>query len=141
MIQRIQTIWLLLAAITAFLVTQVPLYQGSLVGVTAKRFFATENLLMFAITVIAALLGLFAIFLFKNRKTQLKLTRFGILASIILIALEVWLIQGFNEDNPTLKGSYYWGALLPIAMTIFFILAAINIGKDEKLVKSLNRFR
>jgi hypothetical protein len=47
----------------------------------------------------------------------------------------------FEEANPALKTSYYWGALLPIAMIIFFILAVVNIRKDEKLIKSLDRFR
>ena len=141
MIQRVQTIWLLLAAVAGFLLTQVPIYVGSLAGVVARKYSATENLLMFALAAVAALLGFIAIFLFKNRKTQLRLTTIGIFVSIALIAIEVWQIGSFGEANPTLKGSYYWGALLPIAMMVFFIMAASNIRKDEKLVKSLDRFR
>jgi cytochrome c biogenesis protein CcdA len=141
MIQRVQTIWLLLAAVAGFLLTQVPVYVGSLAGVDVRKFNATENLLMFALAVVAALLGFIAIFLFKNRKTQQQLTTLGIFISIALIAVEVWQIGAFSEANPTLKGSYYWGALLPIAMTLFFILAAVNIRKDEKLIKSLDRLR
>lgn len=37
MIQRVQTIWLLLAAIAGFLVTQVPLYEGTLAGAGIKN--------------------------------------------------------------------------------------------------------
>lgn len=141
MIQRVQTIWLLLAAIAGFLTTQVPLYAGTIVGEVVKKYYATENLLLFAVTIIASLFALIAIFLFKNRKNQMKFTGFGILMSVILIALEVWQIGSFEQSNGILKGSYYWGALLPIAMTIFFILAASNIRKDNKLVKSLDRLR
>jgi hypothetical protein len=61
--------------------------------------------------------------------------------SIALIALEVWQIGVFEKSSGILKGTYYWGALLPIAMMIFFILAASNIRKDDKLIKSLDRLR
>ncbi len=141
MIQRKQTIWLLLAAITGFLLTRVPLYTGTLTGQVVRMFTATESLLLFAVAIVAALLGLIPVFLFKNRPLQLKLSVLGVLVSIGFIALEVWQIGEFRQSNTLLKGSYYWGALLPIAMAVFFILAAINIRKDEKLVKSLDRLR
>lgn len=141
MIQRIQTIWLLLAAVAGFLITQVPLYQGTLASQTVKRYFATESLLLFAVAIIAALSALIAIFLFKNRSAQIKLTIFGILASVAFIALEVWQADNFSKSNGILKLSYLWGALLPVAMIFFFILAAKNIRKDRKLVKSLDRLR
>jgi FtsH-binding integral membrane protein len=141
MIQRKQTIWLLLAAITGFLITRVPLYAGTLAGETVRRFTATESLLLFAVAIVAALIGLIAVFLFKNRPLQMKLTVLGTIVSIGFIALEVWKIGEFEQSNALLKGSYYWGALLPIAMAVFLILAAIHIRKDEKLVKSLDRLR
>jgi hypothetical protein len=53
----------------------------------------------------------------------------------------VWQISRFQADNSILKGSYYWGGLLPIAVMVCFILAASAIRKDEKLVKSLDRLR
>lgn len=141
MIQRKQTIWLLLAAIAGFLITRVPLYAGTLVGEVVKTYTATENLLLFAVTIVAALLALVAVFLFKNRKLQMKLAVAGVVFSLALIALEVWQVGEFSKTNSILRGTYLWGALLPIAMTIFFILAAVNIRKDEKLVKSLDRLR
>ncbi len=141
MIQRIQTIWLLLAAVAGFFTTQIPLYVGTLAGEQIKEFKATQSLLIFAVAIVAALLALIAIFLFKNRKTQMKFVAFGILAAVGVIALIVWQVGDFQKDNPFLSGSYYWGSLLPIAMIVFFILAAINIRKDNKLVKSLDRLR
>src|SRR3954471_1287255 len=132
MIQRVQTIWLLLAAIAGFLTTQVPLYAGMLVGEVVKKFYATENLLLFAVAILAALLAFIAVFLFKNRKAQMSWVMLGTVISIALIALEVWQIGEFENRNGTLKGTYYWGALLPIAMLLFYILAASNIRKDNK---------
>ncbi|MDB5247884.1 MAG: hypothetical protein JWQ40_2278 [Segetibacter sp.] len=143
MIQRKQTIWLLLAAITGFLITRVPLYAATLGGETVRKFIATENLLLFAVAIIAALLGLVAVFLFKNRPLQMKLSVLGVFVSIGFIALEVWRMGEFGREIALLRQqtSYSWGALLPIAMMVFFILAAVNIRKDEKLVKSLDRLR
>ncbi|GEO10359.1 DUF4293 domain-containing protein [Segetibacter aerophilus] len=141
MIQRVQTIWLALAAGSGFLTTEVPIYAENFAGVVSREYTVTESLLLFANDIIAAVLAVIAIFLFKNRSTQMKFTGLGIVASIILIALEVWKISEFEEANGAVKGTYYWGALLPIAMTIFFVLAAINIRKDNKLVKSLDRLR
>jgi hypothetical protein len=141
MIQRVQTIWLLLAAIAGFIITQVPLYEGFLAGQAVKKYFATESLLLFAVAIIAALSALIAVFLFKNRSAQIKLTIFGILASVAFIALEVWQAANFSKLYGILKLSYLWGALLPVAMILFFILAVINIRKDTKLVKSLDRLR
>ena len=141
MIQIKQTIWLLLAAITGILITQVPLFAANLAGETIRSFIATESLLLFAVAIVAALVGLLSIFLFKNRPLQMKFTVAGFILSIGFVALEIWKIDEFRDANVALKGSYYWGALLPIAMAIFFFLAARNIRKDEKLVKSLDRLR
>jgi FtsH-binding integral membrane protein len=141
MVQRIQSIWLLLAAILAFVFTQVPIFISTIAGNVAKRFFPTESLLLFALSVAIGLLAVACIFLYKNRPLQLKLSIIGILACVILIALEVWQISRFEADNSILKGSYYWGSLIPIGAMVCFILAASAIRKDEKLVKSLDRLR
>ncbi len=80
-------------------------------------------------------------FLFKKRPTQFKLTLVGLLLSILLIALQVWQIEDFKSNNTIAKANYSWGALLPIALVVLFILAIQGIRKDEKLVKSLDRLR
>jgi hypothetical protein len=141
MIQRKQTIWLLLAAICGFVYTQVPIFVATLGGNAVKKYLPTESLLLFAVSIAIAALGVVAIFLFKNRPTQAKLSLFGILGSIAIIALQVWQLEQFKASDPLLKGTYAWGSLLPIAMTVFYILALGGIRKDEKLVKSLDRLR
>lgn len=141
MIQRVQSIWLLLAAVCGFALTQIPLFIGRLANNVTKKVIATESLLLFALSMGVACLALICIFLFKNRPLQFKLSVIGIILSIIVIGLEVWQIENFKTANTLFKGSYYWGGLLPIAMTIFFILATRAIYKDERLVKSLDRLR
>jgi FtsH-binding integral membrane protein len=141
MIQRIQTVWLVLAAICGFLLTRIPLFTARLANQIIKNLLATESLLLFAVSIGTALLAVACIFLFRNRNLQFKLTVVGVILSIALIALEVWKVEEFKKATAVLKGSYYWGALLPMLMMIFFWLAAKGIYKDEKLVKSLNRLR
>lgn len=141
MIQRVQTIWLLLAAVCGFALTQVSLFTGRLPNEIIRRVLATESLLLFALIIGAACLALACIFLFKNRPLQFKLSVTGVVLSIIITGLEVWYIEGFKRANTLVKGTYYWGGLLPIAMVILFILATRGIYKDEKVIKSLNRLR
>ncbi|HZG24972.1 MAG TPA: DUF4293 domain-containing protein [Chitinophagaceae bacterium] len=141
MIQRLQSIWLVLAAICGFALTQVPLFIGRLANNMVKKIIATESLLLFAISVGVACLAAACIFLYKNRPLQFKLSVIGVVLSILVVCLEVWYVEQFKDSNQMVRGTYYWGGLLPIAMTVFFILAARGIYKDERLVKSLDRLR
>ena len=141
MIQRKQTIWLLLAAIFAFLFTQVPLYTAITALGEEIRFVPTQSLLLFALSIAIGLLAVTAIFLFKKRPTQFKLTLVSLLLSFGLIALQVYQIEDFKSNNTLAKATYSWGSLLPIAMVVLFILAIQGIRKDEKLIKSLDRLR
>jgi hypothetical protein len=141
MIQRIQTIWLALAAACGFMMARAPLFNATLADNTMREYLATESLLAFALIIGVAILSVIAIFLFKNRTTQFKLAVTGILLSAIIVGLQVWAVENFKKTIPLVKGTYQWGGLLPIAMFIFLWLAARAIRKDEKLVKSLDRLR
>ena len=143
MIQRIQSVWLLLAAIFGFLLTQVPLFIVKLNTNVERRILATESLLLFSIGIGIACLAAACIFLFRNRPLQFPLSIFGAIASAVLVGLEVWQIEKYRAQyaGTMTSSSYYWGGLLPIAMSICFIYAARSIYKDEKLVKSQDRLR
>jgi hypothetical protein len=141
MIQRSQTIWFLFAAVSGFLMSQVPLYTATFTNNVIRRFLTTDSYVLFALVILVACLAGACIFLFKNRSLQFKLAIIGVLASIGIIGLQVWQIENFRTTNNLVKGSYYWGALFPLAMTIFFILAAKGVYRDEKLVKSIDRLR
>jgi len=141
MIQRIQTLWLALAAICGFLMVKAPLFSATLPDQTKRSFLASESLLGFALVIGVACMAVVAIFLFKNRTTQYKLALTGALLSAVVIGLQVWAVDAFKKDNTILSGTYQWGGLLPIAMMIFLFLASGGIRKDEKMVKSLDRLR
>ncbi len=141
MIQRIQTIWLALAAACGIAMSKVPLFVATLANNTERVYYASENLVVFALSMAVACMALVAIFLFKKRPTQFKLAVLGILLSLATTGLEVYYINDFKTTTPMVKGTYHLGGLLPFAMVIFLWLAARAIRKDEKLIKSLERLR
>ena len=157
MIQRIQTIWLLLATVIILGLFMFPyLNYIDLVGLGKKLFVTGEysavnnesvkqsNFLLQTIaTIVVALVPFVTIFQFKNRKLQIKL----IFVSIALIALlGVWMYftsavtldlisQSFGANN---IGVGFF--LLPISI-IFLAMALGGIRNDEKLIKSADRLR
>src|SRR5688500_7961611 len=141
MIQRIQSIWLLIVALTAFATYTLKLYTGRVTDGTTREFLLADNFLLVILIIALGALAILCIFLFKNRKLQFRLSVLGVIFSVAFLFIEYLKVEEFKETNKTLSGSYQIGALLPIIMIIFFILAARGIYKDEKLVKSLDRLR
>ena len=140
MIQRIQSIWLLLAAAAAFASLQFPFYTGYLTNdqvKTIKTLSAQSNLLLMILTAGVGLASLIAIFLYKTRKRQLRIILIALLVSIVNLALYFWQTQKFVPG----QGNYSLTAIFPIITPILLILAMRGIRKDEKLVKSLDRLR
>lgn len=141
MIQRIQSIWLLLAATAGILLYWLPLWSGRLQDGSVKTFNGTESLVFFAATAVTAGLGLVAVFLYKDRSTQKKMSILGLLLSLVLIALEFVYVNDYKSTLNFIESSWKPGALMPMLMAVFFFLAWQSIRKDEKLIKSLDRLR
>jgi len=141
MIQRIQSIWLLLAGVAGLLTYKLPLWQGKLQDGSVKKFIGPESLLLFALIVATSVLAFVTIFLFKNRSQQKGLALIGILLSIGIVTLEFFLVEDYKKGLNLAENSWQFGAIMPILMTIFFIMARAGIVKDQKLVKSLERLR
>ena len=142
MLQRIQTFWLLLAGVSSLLTLKFSFFSGNKLSGTppAKTFqflTATSSLLLLTLT-IAVLIGvLIDIFLYKNRKLQLRILIAAILVSILNIILYFNEIKKFVPN----EGNYDLSAVLAFVIPVLLILAATGIYKDEKLVKSLDRLR
>lgn len=141
MIQRIQSLWLLLAATAGALTYVLPLWGGQLQDGSQKQYYGRENLLFFALVVATVLLALVAIFLFKNRAKQKFFTIIGILLSLVLVTLELIFVDGYKKTLNLLESSWQPGALMPMVMMVLFFLAWQGIKKDERLIKSLERLR
>jgi len=141
MIQRIQTLWLIVVALAAFATYTLTLYVGT-TAEGAEKILQLGNDFILVIPIIAlGLLAIICLFLFKNRKLQFRLSLLGMFLSIGFIFLEYFRVESFKIDNVIQTGTYQLGALLPIVMVIFFFLAARGIYRDQKLIKSMDRLR
>ena len=141
MIQRIQSIWLLLAGIAGLMTYKLPLWSGKLQDGSLKNFTGRESLPLFAAIVVTCLLGFVTIFLYRNRKNQKNLTLLGLLLSLGIIAMEFFIVDGYKTSLNFIESSWQIGAIMPIIMVILFFLAYQGIRNDEKLVKSVVRLR
>ena len=138
MIQRIQSIWLLLAAVCAFLTLKFSYYSGTdLTGAPYQQLTAvTGGLPILGTTIVIGTLAFINIFLYKNRVLQLRLCALGIVLEAMLIFLY------YRQLSATFsQGTYSLTAILHSLIILFLALAARGINKDEKLIKESNRLR
>jgi glycerol-3-phosphate acyltransferase PlsY len=141
MIQRIQSIWLLLAGVAGLLTYKLPLWKGTLQDGSVKEYLGPESLLLFTLIVATSVLAFVTIFLFRNRSQQKGLALIGALLSVAIVALEFFLVEDYKKTLNLAQNTWQIGAILPILMIILFFMARSGIVKDEKLVKSLDRLR
>ena len=156
MLQRIQSIYLLLASLALFALFLFPLVHNIYVdgkkpitlmvtGVyqdvngqnTHTEFFA-------GLTIATAILGiipLIIIFLYKNRKQQIA---FSYSALLVIIGYSFWLSQAAKKVMGSIQiDTHNWGiGLFLSSLSMLLVLLAIRaIKADEKLVKSADRLR
>lgn len=153
MIQRIQSVYLLLASLALFALFIFPL--ANIFDVTgAKRIKITgvyevaengliqkESFIVLTIaTVVLAIVPLVLIFLYKNRKRQMLFV-YGTAALVLLYSY--WLSNVLKNATTLILqiSDYGIGIGLSSVAVLFLILAARGIRKDEKLVKSADRLR
>jgi len=150
MIQRKQSIWLLLAAILTFLGFFLPFginqqsYAGSEV-ITEINLYAKSDIVLTILASVASLLSLLIIFLYKNRSMQMKLTSLAILLNLGLVIYSFVIASKADIGNKFIIGilgsQLYIGILLPVLSVIFLGMAYNGIKSDDKLVKSTERLR
>ena len=142
MIQRIQTLWLLLAAASVFLLFKFPLYGGLVTGGSAIMLMAADNMVLFILAMVLAALPLVAIFLFRNRGTQKKLIWLSLLLCVLSLVLIYMNVEDFRTANTALTSqSYKLATVFPVLYIILLIMAYSGVRKDEKLIKSVDRLR
>lgn len=136
MLQRIQTIWLFLAAVAAFLSLKLPFYSGTNPeGIPGYELMGTENFYLLLLTVAIGVIALICIFLYTNRQLQFRLTLLAIILEAGLITLYILEVRKY------MGGTYALTAILQAAVLIFLILAAKGIKHDDKIVRESNRLR
>lgn len=152
MIQRIQTLFLLVVAILMgslyfFPIAQLfgeqqEIYEFYFNGL---RVFGEEDLYVatwptFVLLSVIVFIAFFSIFLFKKRVLQMRVNLFNIVLMIGYLGLNYFYIHNFhNQMNG--KVVYQLVAVFPIISVIFTYLAIRSIGKDEALIRSIDRIR
>ncbi|MBS1524574.1 MAG: DUF4293 domain-containing protein [Bacteroidetes bacterium] len=155
MIQRIQSIYLLLAGLAIWALFLFPVAHNVYIGGVSATIKITGVYLnsnwhqtqvqtftpLIIGAIIMGLLPIILIFLYKNRKRQVTLCYVYIL---LVIGFSYWLVQtvksavgGFTMDTH----NFGIGALLGSISIILTVMAAKAIQKDEKLVRSADRLR
>ena len=145
MIQRIQSIFLLLTALifgalfkVPFAISNKPTVQFLSDGV----FEVTDHPALIGLTILGVMLALVTIFLYRKRKVQLKLGYLIIVISILLPVLAFLLFtRASAAADPSVVVSDQAGLFLPLAGVVLAALANHFIKKDDKLVKSMDRLR
>lgn len=136
MIQRIQSIYLLLVALISSVVSTLEPYGFDQ---NNNELLVQDNLLVLGMFAGSAVLAVVSIFLFKNRQLQFVLGRINILLNFILLGVFVyWSLTLSGETLVSEKGI---GMLLPIISIVLLVVANKAIKKDENLVKSVDRLR
>ena len=136
MLQRIQTVYLLMAAIaSAGLIFVFHLWTTS----SDEMVFATDNIYYLALFLASAVLSLISIFGYKNRKSQFVLNRLNIILNFILLGLFVY--QSLNLSGEADVSEKGIGIVIPALSIVLLVLANKAIKKDEDLVKSVDRLR
>lgn len=153
MIQRIQSIWLFLAALSISCLLFLPMVTSkNLIGVEfyiiASGLYqklgntetVVENFYPLLIGVIAvALLCIANIFNYKKRDLQKK-TIYGTI--VLIMALSFWCSQYAKRIPGGIENSdYEAGLFLPPLAIAFCLLAVRGISRDQKLLKSAERLR
>lgn len=164
MIQRLQTLFLILVVIANLLMLNFNLWSGEAVndqGETIET--VVLNVLeieynpslegqsqeqdsviwLSALAAASTLIAIIAIFLFNNRPLQLKVSRFGMLLEAALIAITFFYVDTAQSYlvNPMTASSYKFGVFLPMIGVVAFFLANLFILKDERKVRSAERLR
>jgi peptidoglycan/LPS O-acetylase OafA/YrhL len=148
--QRIQTIFLILASGSCWSLFLKPLglagVSGDLASVQGTPLadgvlHLLEQPALIALSALAGIASLIAVFLYKNRKTQIRVTQLSV---VLAFALLIAVLALFYVDFKKISAATYVfqpGLLLPFTSIIAGVLAIFNIRKDDKIVRSMDRLR
>ncbi|WP_319481602.1 DUF4293 domain-containing protein [uncultured Draconibacterium sp.] len=147
MIQRIQTLFMLAAGMLigslylqkfADIIVNDQLHIFNAFGIFKDEELLFSGLPLMILIGIIALLHLVALFLYKKRILQIRILAFTIILMLGLFGLFFYFTYASFEE---VKVAFKVAVALPLASVILDWLAIRAIGKDEALVRSLDRIR
>ncbi len=151
MFQRIQTIFLVLAAAAMLIASSTPLatfnynYSEEVVfesmGIYLNGTLNDSTWGLFAISIGSSVLALITIFLYKKRMLQIRLSIFNLVLMIGFYLFFGFIFYKVYSVEELFFNKIGVGLIMPLIAIILTILAIRRIGSDEALVQSLNRLR
>ncbi len=136
MIQRIQSVYLLVVALLGAL---LPIWMNLWINAEGNEVFAQTEMIAMISFYVSAALATIAILLFKNRQNQFVINRLNMILNLFLLGFFVY--RSLNLSGETLVSEKGIGMLIPVFSIVFLVLANRAIKKDEDLVKSVDRLR
>lgn len=156
MIQRIQTLFLFLAALASGLMFFFPVaqYYGEqhtlafyvthiqdFVPGNPELFSASFLLPLSVLSALVTVLPLLIIFMYKNLTGQLRLVRLNILLDLVLIGLMFFYYAEQLRIKTAVEANYDFGVFLPLISLVFLFLAMKGVKRDIELIRSADRLR
>ncbi len=147
MIQRIQTIYILLAGLLTATLFKLKfadiIVNDELMTFAAKGIFKDSEQVFNGLPImifigIITLLHIVIIFMYKKRIRQIRLLVFSIILQLGLFGIFFYFTYAGFDDA---KVAFKIPVAFPVVAIILDYLAIRAIGKDEALVRSLNRIR
>ena len=149
MIQRIQTLWLLLASVAAVFMFFFPvaeindsnsimIYTYETISIGGIDGLLQSGYVLAGLIGIIAVLSFITIFLFKNRTLQMRLCTFISLLDIFTVILIV-VFSVNQSENPGITIGL--SAILPFVIFILILMARRAVRRDDLLVKAADRIR
>jgi len=147
MVQRIQTVYMLLAAILIGLLFSLPfadivqndqLYLFDVRGIVRNGTVEESGLALAGFIFIILILHVVALFLYKRRIIQIRILVFSMLLLLGLFGMFYFFTYYSFGDA---KISFKIPVVFPLIAIILDYLAIRSIGKDEALIRSIDRIR
>ena len=146
MLQRIQTVYLLIAAVASGSVFALPFFKGA--ASNGASFFndglfdTQDHVSLMAMATIAILDAVMTVFLFNNRKRQGLFCLLVGAVNLLLIAVMFGVLSTQIPISEVFsKFQLGLGSVMPLVATVFALLARRSILADERLVRSADRLR
>jgi len=136
MIQRIQTVYMIISAlIVGALYYWFPVINDEAGNIIIER----NEPLVLGLIAGSILLAVVSILNFKKRQLQFVLNRLNIILNFVLLG--VFVYRSLTLSGETLVSEKGIGVLLPIISIVFLVMANKAVKRDEDLVKSADRLR
>jgi hypothetical protein len=150
MIQRKQTVFLLLAVILYLVTLSMPVACVVSQGLTTGRVYCMLWLdqagaahfqcwPLFAILLLSAAVACYTIFIYKNRLRQALLCLVSMMLSLLWYVALIVVSKTLAPDAAEFQLA--WPAVLPAVSVILTFMARKGILADEKLVRAADRLR